>query len=401
MLKDRAKINVAVDTLDVDNVVTEQSNKDNIQNFAEWLAASAAHDAFYLPHPQSGLMYKRNMSAIQFLCIMTQTGREMIHIMMEDLRNAPAGHNIGNAFRTFVFIVDFSLSENDGFADFLNQELESNMMARVLTEFIVVDFNKGTYFKISGGKVNDKHLRKVLESTHVAVNMTEDTRSSQASHKIKSFNNNLAEMRTKKENKGLLFAVLAIVLINVTVFVIDYIFMTRKGEMPIEAFGIQYNRLVWEGEWWRLITSVFLHSDVSHLSGNMIMLLLISRLLRNFYSGFQYCVIYLITGIVGSLFTLFFMEEEVLSLGASGAVMGIGGVLIFRMFFGHNAHFLRRISNCITIIVMIVYNLAFGLTQTDVNNWAHFSGFITGFLLACLIHVYQKKKEKNNNKNLA
>ena len=107
MSKDRAKINVAVDTLDVDNVVTEQNNKDNIQNFAEWLAASAAHDAFYLPHPQSGLLYKRNMSAIQFLCIMTQTGREMIHIMMENLRNAPAGHNIGNAFRTFVFIVDF------------------------------------------------------------------------------------------------------------------------------------------------------------------------------------------------------------------------------------------------------------------------------------------------------
>ena len=103
MLKDKAKISVAVDTLDVDNSINIQDNKENINSYAEWLAASAAHDAFYAPHPQGGL-YKRDMNAIQFLYIIASSDRDFICRIMDGMRSGPIGTGVtSGTLRTFVF----------------------------------------------------------------------------------------------------------------------------------------------------------------------------------------------------------------------------------------------------------------------------------------------------------
>ena len=145
MLKDKAKISVAVDTLDVDNSTNIQDNKENITGYAEWLAASAAHDAFYTPHPQGGL-YKRDMNAIQFLYIIASSDRDFICRIMDGMRSAPIGTGVtGGILRTFVFVVDFSEPQNSDFGLFLTEQAEENIKARVLTEFIMVDYQRGVY----------------------------------------------------------------------------------------------------------------------------------------------------------------------------------------------------------------------------------------------------------------
>ena len=175
---------------------------------------------------------------------------------------------------------------------------------------------------------------------------------------------------------------------------LDLIFEAKLGYQPIEYFGIQYNGAVLEGEWWRLITSIFLHADFSHLLGNMLMLVYLSSILNNFYSDLEYWIVYLTSGLAGSLLTLLLMDSSARSLGASGAIMGLGGVLIYRMFFGKSARAFRYAGSYFIIAFMVVYNLIYGLFVENVNNYAHFSGFITGFLLAML---FEKIKVRRDN----
>ena len=401
MLRDRVKINAVVDTSDVDDFNIEQNNKGNVKEFAEWLAASAAHDACYLSHPQGGL-YKRDMNAIQLLYIFANSDKDLIHEMMGNFRNAPVGIGVGGIYRTFVFVADFSENEKVDFEAFLEEELEENLKARILTEMIIVDFNKATYTKVHGGKIQDKQLRKVFDNIENAAGMTTEKRVQSTETKRSEYKKHLEDIKKPRNISNSLFVpMVLIILVNLIVFVIDVICMSKFDEKPLETLGIQYNKLVWDGEWWRLITSIFLHDDIYHFGGNMLLLVLISKNLHNYYSKIQYSVIYLLTGLVGSFCTLLFMEENVVSLGASGAVMGIGGVLFFRMFFGDNSRYLRRASNGLSIVIMIAYSLFYGLTQTDINNWAHFSGFVTGFIIAWAIHLYEKDKQKNNSETSA
>ena len=400
-LKDKVKTNAAVDTLDVVDSVNDQDLKENISSYAEWLVVSASHDAFYTLHPQ-GWLYKRDMNAVQFLYVIAGSDREKITTMMNELRKAPAGTNVMHGgLKTFIFVVDFSDPQNSDFGLFLKEQLDENMRARVLTEFIIVDFHRSVYFKVGGGKVQDKSLKKLLDSTSVAIKMDKEKRKEWTNIKRSSVRTNLNDLRTKKGKFGLIIPMIAIIAINVTIFVIDLLFWIIADVKPIENFGAQYNELVWQGEWWRMIASTFLHADFSHIAGNMVMLVLTSRILRGFYSKFQYCLIYMVAGFIGSLLTFLCMDISIMSLGASGAIMGIGGVLCYRMFLGKNSKYFRRTANCITIIAIVGYNLVVGLTMPDINNWAHFGGFITGFAMAWLIELIQKRKEKNNAKESA
>ena len=401
MLKDKVKINAAVDTLDVVDFETNQDLKENISSYAEWLAASAVHDAFYTPHPQ-GWLYKRDMNAVQFLYVIAGSNRELISEMMRNLREAPSGTNIMSVgLKTFIFVVDFTDPQNSDFGLFLKDQLDENMRARVLSEFIIVDFHKSVYFKIGGGKLHDKSLRKVLDSTSAAIKMDKEKRKEWTNLKKSSVKSNLNDLRTENGKFGLFVPMLVILLVNAIVFIVDLVFEKNTDIKVLEALGAQYNELVWEGQWWRLITSIFLHADIQHIFGNMVMLVLLSRILHGFYSKMQYCIMYMISGFVGSLLTLLCMDENIVSLGASGAIMGLGGVLCYKMFFGQNSKIFRRATNCITIIAMVGYNLIIGLTMTDINNWAHFGGFIMGFVMARIIEIIQNSKQKNNQQESA
>lgn len=386
MQKDKQTISVAEDMFDADN------KQSDVKIFTEWLTASAENDACFMPHPNGG-MYKRNMSAIQFLYILSNPNENALVELFEKMRRAPMdARNENYILRTFIFVLDLEKVKIDDFQKVLSKELELNLRAKVLCEFIIFDFKNAQFNKLLGGKIQDRALRKIILDGCNALKQDKDNIKFDTLTKKEAISERLEDIRPKRNGRKYTTPVNVLLFINIFLFVFDYIVFSKTGSKPIESFGIQSNYEVLNGEWWRLITSVFLHADVGHLAGNMFMLVFLDRILKNFYTDIQYYIIYILSGIVGSIFTLF-MGMNVLSLGASGAIMGLGGVVVFRMFFGKNAKYFRHIVSATTIAIMVLYNLIYGLFNSGINNYAHFSGFIAGFVIA---FVMQKTSKRAN-----
>ncbi len=386
MQNGKAKTSGAVAISDV----ADFYDKENINDFSAWLAASAAQDAFYKAHP-GGFFVKKDLGAMQLLYLLTGTDRAFISAKMEELRRAPLDiYSTGQVFRTFLFLCDFSDTSEVSFAEFLQTELDANIRANLLTEFILYDFRAGSYRRIGGGRIQDKYLRKILDHASVAAGMSPEERRVHTQQKQTAYRETLREIRPQRQGKRFLHPLAVLLLINISVFVLDLVLETRFDYKPIELFGIQHNAAVLDGEWWRLITAIFLHADFSHLMGNMLMLVYLSSILENFYTDFQYWLVYLLSGLVGSVLSLVFMDAGTRSLGASGAIMGLGGVLIYRMFFGKHAKAFRYAGSYFIIAFLVLYNLAYGLFVDNIDNYSHFGGFIAGFVLALLLDKRKK-----------
>ena len=89
---------------------------------------------------------------------------------------------------------------------------------------------------------------------------------------------------------------------------------------------IQINsKIINDLEIWRLFTSMFLHGDALHLFSNMLSLLIFGAYVELSYSKYQFIIIYFVSGLVGSFFSMLFLDFNTISLGASGAIFGLIG----------------------------------------------------------------------------
>lgn len=145
------------------------------------------------------------------------------------------------------------------------------------------------------------------------------------------------------------------------------------------AFSLRY--LLQDGQWWRFITSMFLHADADHLAGNMLMLYLAGELVERYVGKRRFAILYFFSGISGSI--LYAVYEIMTgryadSIGASGAVFGLIGAL-FVIVVRHRGRYAD-----ITIgrmVFMIAYMLYMGLRTSNVNNAAHIGGLLGGMAL--------------------
>ncbi|WP_157722088.1 rhomboid family intramembrane serine protease [Tumebacillus avium] len=136
------------------------------------------------------------------------------------------------------------------------------------------------------------------------------------------------------------------------------------------------------GEWWRLLTSVFLHYDLTHIMFNMVTLYFFGRIAERIFGMPRFFVIYVLAGIAGSLLSVAFSPHN--SLGASGAVFGLFGALLAFGQFNRKA-FAMTIGT--SVYALLAINLIFGFIMPNVNNFAHIGGLIGGFLTAMALGV--------------
>ncbi len=156
----------------------------------------------------------------------------------------------------------------------------------------------------------------------------------------------------------------------------------------LKGLGGQVNLWVWDGEVWRLLTAMFLHSGVPHLLFNAWALYILGRDTEAFYGSVRFVAIYLIAGLFGGLaYYLFGSSASAtdVSVGASGAIFGIIGAelaywLRNRTLFGALGR--QRLLN---LVVLVGINLVFGATMPGINNLVHVGGLISGFLLAMVL----------------
>lgn len=151
-----------------------------------------------------------------------------------------------------------------------------------------------------------------------------------------------------------------------------------------------YYLYVQNGEYYRLITSMFVHANILHLLSNMYALYVVGPIIEKYYGKGKYLIIYLGSGIIGSLFSVVLTNYA--SVGASGAIFGLFGALLY---FGYKYRatldgFLRS-----SIIPTLLVNLILGFMIPGIDISAHLGGLIGGLLLSYQVGVVNKEKIKD------
>jgi rhomboid protease GluP len=160
-----------------------------------------------------------------------------------------------------------------------------------------------------------------------------------------------------------------------------------KDPQTLIEYGAKYNPLIIEGEWWRLITPIFLHIGLLHLLMNTLALYYLGSAVERIFGRMRFVFIYMMSGITGSFASYIFTSN--LSAGASGAIFGcFGALLYFGVLFPKI--FFRTMG--VNIIAVILLNLAFGFTIPGIDNAGHLGGLAGGFLAAGIVSVPGKRR---------
>lgn len=153
--------------------------------------------------------------------------------------------------------------------------------------------------------------------------------------------------------------------------------------------------LVQKGQIFRLFTCMFMHGSVLHLVLNMYALYCVGPQVERYYGKTKYLCIYLISGLLGSIFSCVFMNSNDFSLGASGAIFGLlGSICYFTYYYRATLQGLLRSP----IVPAILFNLALGFMINGVDVMAHIGGLIGGILISMGIGIGDKGR-KNDQVN--
>lgn len=182
------------------------------------------------------------------------------------------------------------------------------------------------------------------------------------------------------------FVSIGIVGINLLIFLLCIIFpwFYEKGYCGI-------HNILYEKEYTKVIWSMFFHSDARHIFNNMIIVLFLGSILESQVGHLLYGVVYFISGIGANLFSLavkWFQQDWAVSIGASGAVFGLDGLLLAMVLLMRD-----RIELDIGRVIFVVFlSLYSGFSQIGIDNAAHVGGLFGGFLLGMPICLYLRKK---------
>lgn len=186
---------------------------------------------------------------------------------------------------------------------------------------------------------------------------------------------------------------IGIVVINVIVFFgLSMFGMTENGGFMLQHGAMYLPYVIQQEEYYRLFTSMFLHFGFSHLMNNMIMLFFLGRVLEEEIGKWKYLLLYLFSGVAGNILSAV-MElktgEFYISAGASGAIFGVIGALLYITIRNHGR--LRELSGR-GMLFMTACSIYHGFASAGVDNMAHIGGLLAGFLAAILL--YRKRYGK-------
>lgn len=177
------------------------------------------------------------------------------------------------------------------------------------------------------------------------------------------------------------------VIVNVIVFfALDFLGDTSDGLFMFEHGAMYPDAVLLDGEWYRLLTSAFLHFDISHLVNNMIMLICLGSYLERALGSVKYVVFYAATAVGSSLISMKYMlysGDIAVSGGASGVIFAVIGALLY-LVIRNKGHF--EDLTMMRFLIMIALSLYYGFTTTGVDNAAHVGGLCIGFVLGILLY---------------
>jgi rhomboid protease GluP len=167
-------------------------------------------------------------------------------------------------------------------------------------------------------------------------------------------------------------------------------------------WGALYGPLTLNQQWWRLLTSMFLHIGFIHLALNMWCLWNLGLLAESLLGRWTYLASYLATGVGAGLLSLAIKPNQV-SAGASGAVFGLAGVLITGLHFAKLAVPRTALQGTIRSVGLFAfYNLIIGFSIPAINNTAHLGGLVTGLMIGlAMAPVLSRPRDQRGTAKLA
>ncbi len=206
------------------------------------------------------------------------------------------------------------------------------------------------------------------------------------------------------------FIYLLLLLLNVAVYAWQQVVGTADADtlQRLVASGANIAPLTLTGEPARLVSSMFLHAGVLHLVLNMYMLFACGAMVEKAFGPIRFALAYLVSGMFGGLLSALWYAHHtllvattadrgmdrlplVVSVGASGALMGIAGawlaqwLVVDRTSFGADAHHMRR-----ALVQTVVLTLLMGFLLPAVDNAAHIGGLLAGMALGALLTLADK-----------
>jgi len=180
--------------------------------------------------------------------------------------------------------------------------------------------------------------------------------------------------------------------ILVAVNVIVYLICTFTGNLLYNIGELDAAAVLLRGEYGRIIYSMFLHAGIDHLFNNMVILFFLGAMIEKVTGHIQLLLIYLLSGIGANICSLLYKVmtmDSMASVGASGAIFGLDGVLLAWILLD------RQAMPDVTprrVLLMIVLSLYSGFTAHNIDNAAHVGGLLTGFAAGALLCALRRRK---------
>jgi rhomboid protease GluP len=173
--------------------------------------------------------------------------------------------------------------------------------------------------------------------------------------------------------------------INIFIFLLMGLAGGSGSESMLMGFGVKDNLMIDQGEFWRLVTPVFLHIGPLHIIFNSYALWIVGPQVEKLYGSARFTIIYILAGIAGVAGSYIYHPEN-RSAGASGAIFGLFGALLvfgFKYRSSIPPMFQRAVGKGVFPVIAI--NLFIGFQLKGIDNSAHIGGLIMGALLAVVI----------------
>ena len=181
--------------------------------------------------------------------------------------------------------------------------------------------------------------------------------------------------------------------ILVGLIVLIFFFTASQGALDNSSVLIQYGStygpfMIDDGQLWRLFSSMFLHASNGHILFNSLALYSLGREIERIYGSGRFLILYLLSGLAGSLLSFAIRGYAEFSVGASGAIFGIAGVnLAFYYFYRERLGKFGQ-DQFQSMLRLVGINLLIGFVYISINNWAHIGGLIGGAILGYMMLPY-------------
>ncbi len=181
-----------------------------------------------------------------------------------------------------------------------------------------------------------------------------------------------------------------LVAINVIIYIVC---LFTGGELYSRGSLNVYGVLI-KHEYGRVLWAMFLHSGATHLFSNMLILFFMGAMIEKEVGHICYLLLYFLSGIGGNLLSLLIKvinSDMSSSVGASGAVFGLDGVLLAMVLLSG-----RKMQDVtpVRVLAMIALSLYSGFSGSNIDNAAHVGGLITGFLGGCVVCILQRRRRE-------